>query len=101
MSDEKSVAKDWLKNTFSQYFVSPILKYLVADIAIPVIIMLLLLLYVLIRRKIMGKKVAHQVTTEELTREADKVALPEKTVVQNQVSPTEVNFFLPLIINNF
>lgn len=89
-----SVAKDWLKNTVSQYVVSPLLKYLVADIVIPIVVMLLLIIYVLIRRRLIGKKLAHQVTTKELADEADKVSLPEETAVRNQPRPSEVIFFI-------
>ena len=86
-----SDAKNWLKNTFSQYVVSPLVRYLVADIAIPLIILALLVLYVIVRRKLMGKKFTHQVTTSEQIQQANQVQLPETTAISSsQVSPRQV-----------
>lgn len=90
MPGVSAAAKDWLKNTFWENVVAPFLRYLFADIAIPVVVMILLIIYVLIRRKLIGKKLAHQVTPEEMAKQAEQVSLPAETAVQNQDSPTEV-----------
>lgn len=90
---------DALEKFLIQSVFSPMVKFFVADIAIPLMIMLALMIYMLIRRKLTGKKVTlrslNQVSDEELARQAAQVNVPYSTIFQTPASSTVTFNFLP------